>query len=330
MFVSVKFIDEPKAGGKWKKQFENTWPHYKKWFTQEGMQARSGYLSSSKAIKETMPEIFPIYEKLSELAGGGDLVSRYLSLYNPPAFMSGCTQIGWTFPEPCLIRNYDYNPKLFEGVLLKSSWLKPVIGMVDCNWGLLDGMNLDGLAISLTFGGRKVVGKGFGIPLIMRYVLETCSDVKSAVEAFKVVPCHMVYNVTLTDKGGQVLSLFLGPDREIGIRNAAICTNHQEMIDWPEYAEMTATVEREAELLNYLHFESPTNTNLINKFLHPPLYTIQPKNSYATLYTAAYFPSRGTLSLFWPAKQFDFGFDSFNEGKTMVHLGKSVTGKMTL
>ena len=55
-----------------------------------------------------------------------------------------------------------------------------VIGMSDCLWGLLDGVNEDGLAISLAFGGRPVVGDGFGVPLVMRYVLQTCSTVDEA------------------------------------------------------------------------------------------------------------------------------------------------------
>ena len=34
--------------------------------------------------------------------------------------------------------------------------------MLDCLWGLLDGVNDAGLALSLTFGGRPQVGAGFG------------------------------------------------------------------------------------------------------------------------------------------------------------------------
>ncbi len=277
-----------------------------------------------------MPEIYPIFEQLSQLAGGGDLASRFLSLYNPPAFMTGCTQVAWTKSVPILVRNYDYNPKLFEGVMLKSNWLQPVIGVLDCNWGLLDGINKKGLALSLTFGGRKSVGEGFGIPLIMRYVLETCNDVESAVEAFSRIPSHMVYNVTILDKKGSFKTVFLGPDRKIGIQNAALCTNHQEMIDWPEYAAQTGTIERESDLLNYLHFENPQNQQLINKFLHPPLYTLQPKNAYATLYTASYLPTEGIANIYWPGKSISQSFSNFAEQKTVTHLGQSVSGKLTL
>ncbi|MFI0554545.1 carcinine hydrolase/isopenicillin-N N-acyltransferase family protein, partial [Streptomyces scabiei] len=49
--------------------------------------------------------------------------------------------------------------------------------MQDAAWGLLDGMNDAGLAVSLTFGGRFVHGPGFAILIVLRYLLETCNTV---------------------------------------------------------------------------------------------------------------------------------------------------------
>ncbi len=46
------------------------------------------------------------------------------------------------------------------------------------------------LAVALAFGGRKVTGIGFGIPLVIRYVLETCSNVE---EACIVLTAHTRY-----------------------------------------------------------------------------------------------------------------------------------------
>ena len=60
--------------------------------------------------------------------------------------------------------------------------------MSDCLWGLLDGMNDAGLAVSLTFGGRRALGDGFGIPLVVRYLLETCDDVAEARETLARLP----------------------------------------------------------------------------------------------------------------------------------------------
>ncbi len=47
-------------------------------------------------------------------------------------------------------------------------------------WGLLDGMNDAGLAISLTRGGRSVYGRGFAILILVRYLLKTCDTVDAA------------------------------------------------------------------------------------------------------------------------------------------------------
>ena len=89
-----------------------------------------------------------------------------------------------------LIRNYDYDQALFEAVIASTDYSgdRRVLGTSDMLWGLLDGMNEDGLAVSLTFGGRPDVGDGFGIPIVLRYVLETCATVEEAVSALRGFP----------------------------------------------------------------------------------------------------------------------------------------------
>jgi hypothetical protein len=39
-----------------------------------------------------MPEMVPIWEQLVELAGGGDLAARFLSLYRPPAYLTAAAR----------------------------------------------------------------------------------------------------------------------------------------------------------------------------------------------------------------------------------------------
>lgn len=70
-----------------------------------------------------------------------------------------------------------------------------VLRMADCLWGVLDGVNDAGLAVSLTFGGRREVGEGFGIPIVVRYVLEVCQTVDEAVRVLSRIPVHMSYNI---------------------------------------------------------------------------------------------------------------------------------------
>ena len=48
----------------------------------------------------------------------------------------------------------------------------------------------------LSFGGRTAVGKGFGIPIVMRYVLEFATSVPEAVKIFERVPVHMSYTIS--------------------------------------------------------------------------------------------------------------------------------------
>ena len=322
MLIKIKCIDEDQPGEKWLKVFNRTWPYYRAWYLQEGFTARPGYLSCSEALEEHMPELVPLYEQMCELAGGGDIASRYLSMWNPPAFMSGCTQLAWTKDRPALIRNYDYNPKWFEGVLLKSSWLRPVMGVSDCNWGLLDGMNASGLCASLNFGGRNVVGEGFGIPLVIRYLLETCENVEEAVKALDRIPVHMAYNVMLMDKTGDFATLFLGPDRKPGLIKKQACTNHQEDIEWPEYARQTQTLEREKAAVSYLNDEKMTLDAVIKKFLQPPLHQFDLKKSFGTLYSAAWFPKTGESKLFWKGKDLHQSFKEFKEQQITIQLTK--------
>lgn len=328
MLISLKCVEEDKAGKKWQKRFNKSWPYYKKWFLSEGHTARTGYLSSLEQLEEHMPELLPVYENLCMLAGGGDLVSRFLSLYNPPPFMSGCTQVAWNKHPYSLIRNYDYNPKWFEGNLFKTNWLKPVIGMSDCNWGLLDGMNADGLAISLTFGGRKITGEGFGIPLVMRYVLETCRDTPQAVSTLLRLPVHMSYNVTILDKTGKYKTVYLTPDKGPHVDIERVATNHQQDIEWLEYAELTATRERKIYLDQLVNDPNLSREEVKGKFLQPPLYNKDIQKSFVTLYGVQYDLEKLAATVFWPNKELIQSFENFHECREVININKPNLGEL--
>lgn len=327
MLISLKCVEEDQVGRKWEKYFKRSWPYYKKWYLQEGYTARPGYLSCLEQLEEHMPELLSTYEKVVKRAGNGDLAARFLSLYNPPAFMSGCTQVAWNKSPISLIRNYDYNPKWFEGVMYKTNWLKPVIGISDCNWGLLDGMNADGLAISLTFGGRKVSGDGFGIPLIMRYVLETCRDVPQAVSTLLRLPSHMSYNITVLDKSGKYKTVYLTPDKGPHVDVEKVATNHQQDIEWLEYAELTATKERKTFLDNLVNHDVIHRNQLRQRFLEPPLYNKDIQKNFVTLYGMQYDLEELSATVFWPDKEIKQSFDHFKEGRLFVNINKLGLGE---
>ena len=219
------------------------------------------------------------------------------------------------------MRNYDYDPDAFDAVLLKSRWQgRNVIGTTDGMWGLVDGMNDAGLAVSLTFGGRREVGSGFGVPLILRYVLQTCETTSEAGLALARIPCHMSYNVTVLDAERRFLTAYLAPDRPAAITHAAVATNHQERVEWSSHARFTATVERERYLLQRLTLHPETQEKFIGAFLKPPLYSTAFNAGFGTLYTAAYRPAAGAVDLLWPGTAWRHAFDDFNAGQRTVFL----------
>jgi predicted choloylglycine hydrolase len=172
---------------------------------------------------------------------------------------------------PVLVRNYDLDPALNEGRLFRSGWLgREVIGMVEGMAGLADGMNDAGLAVSLAFGGRPALGRGFGVPLIVRYILQVCADVPDAVEALRGLPCHMAYNLTLVDKSGRHATVLLAPDRPAIVQDLRYATNHQIGVEWPRHARLSQTLERAEFLERVLATPGLDGPALEARFLAPP------------------------------------------------------------
>ena len=266
-------------------------------------------------LRAHMPELLPAYERLVELAGGGDLAARMLSLYKPPPYLAACSQGAWTREGgPILVRNYDYAPSRMEGIVWSTRLLeRRVIGMSDCLWGLLDGMNDAGLAVSLTFGGRRVTGDGFGIPIVVRYLLEVCDDVPGAREALARLPYSLAHNLTVIDAEGAVLTAYLSPDREPIFRSFPAATNHQGIVEWPEQAKATRTIERERCIVELLGDPETTAASFEDAFLRAPLFSTAYGSGFGTLYTAAYRPTERLADYRWPAAGWRLGFDAFEE-----------------
>ncbi|MEM7696374.1 MAG: C45 family peptidase [Pseudomonadota bacterium] len=301
MALTFHAVAEDGPGPAWAALFAEHWPAYRKWWLSDGIEQRPTYAASRNALKHYMPELMPIYEALCDLAGGGDFAARFLSFYCPPRYLSACSQAIWPGEEPLLVRNYDYSPQLFDAVALRTQWGgRAVEGVSDGLWGMVDGVNDAGLAVSLTFGGRKVVGDGFGVPIILRYVLQTCETAVEAGRALARIPCHMSYNVTALDAKRQYLTAYLAPDRPAIITHQAAVTNHQERVEWASHARFTATVERERFLLQRLTLHEDNDNAFISAFLRPPLYSVAFRQGFGTLYTAAYRPRTGGMTLLWP------------------------------
>ncbi|KQI69435.1 hypothetical protein AN189_03210 [Loktanella sp. 3ANDIMAR09] len=314
-------LSEEQPGPKWAGLFAEYWPAYRDWWMREGEHARATYAECRRALVKHMPELVDLYDHLCELAGGGDKAARFLSFWNPPAYLSGCSQAIWQGPEPVMVRNYDYDSRSFDSLILRTNWGgRTVMGVSDGLWGLVDGVNDAGLAISLTFGGRNVVGKGFGVPLILRYVLQTCTTTEQAGAVLVRIPTHMSYNVTVLDENRQFLTAMMGPGRKTLITHNAVATNHQESVEWASHARFTATVERERFLLQRLTLHREPQETFIDAFLKPPLYSTAFSKGFGTLYTAVYRPRLRQMEVRWPGTVWPMSMHDFVEGGRRVAI----------
>jgi len=321
MSLTFRAISEDEPGPVWSGLFADYWGAYSAWWAREGLSGRPTFLECRKALKTHMPEMLGLYDSLCEQVGGGDMQARFLSFFCPPRYLAGCSQAVWPGDQPLLVRNYDYDPDAFDAIVLKTKWNgRGVIGTSDGLFGLVDGVNDAGLTLSLTFGGRREVGIGFGVPLILRYVLQTCTTTPEAEAALKRVPCHMSYNVTVLDTERRFLTAYLAPDRPAIITHSAVATNHQERVEWSSHARFTATVERERYLLQRLTLHPESQERFIGAFLKPPLYSTAFSSGFGTLYTAAYRPRDRSMELHWPGKTWVKSFDSFENDAMRLAL----------
>ena len=325
--MHFRAIREDQPGERLAALYARSKPGYERWFLREGDAARPSWLACERALRHWLPELWPTFERVLAAVGDGDRTARFLSLYQPTPFLAGCSQAAWARESVALVRNYDYSPRLADGVLLYTHWNStPVIAMSDCLWGVLDGMNGHGLAVSMAFGGRRAVGDGFGITLILRYVLEFCRDVPDALAVLTRVPVHMAYNVALVDRGGQHATVYLGPERPPLVSQERVSTNNQGSIEMPDHARTWETVRRDEYLRFCVDAPYQNADALTGHFLVPPLYRNGHVRGWGTLYTAAYHPHAGTMALHWPqAGSWWQGFGAFVEGEREVAFGGRVS-----
>jgi predicted choloylglycine hydrolase len=320
--VTFKTLIEEGPGPEWQALFARLWPGYRAWFLRSGAVGRPSYLESRRALREHMPELVPTWERLVELAGGGDVESRFLSLWCPPPYIAGCSQAIWVDPsgaeEPALLRNYDFAPGLLEGSWLATRWTgRRVAAVGDCIWGALDGLNDAGLAASLSFGGRTVSGTGFGIPLVLRYVLEVAQDTAEAIAILQRVPVSMCYSVTVLDRQGDWATVFVAPDRPTEVTRRNVVTNFQHAVDWPEHARATHSVERRDAL--QAQVDGPgTLAEASDALLRAPLFQAAYLRGYGTLYGAVYRPRSGRIELRWPDQRWAQALADFSAGEREI------------
>ncbi|MDA1194896.1 MAG: C45 family autoproteolytic acyltransferase/hydrolase [Planctomycetota bacterium] len=314
-----------RAPGSWFAQtFAKYWPAYRGWWLSEAISNRPSYLEAEGALAEHMPELLTSWHAALECTGGGDLEARFLSMWCPPPTVVGCAQAVRAGPKPLLVHNYDYTPRLFDGIVLHSEWCgTPVVATTDCLLGALDGLNARGLAVSLNFGGDETVGPGFGAPMVARYILETCATVADAAAVLTRIPTHMAYNFLLLDSSGAFVTVYTAPGGGVRLHDRAHCTNHQETIQWPRHARLSETVARDAALAALVADDEADETAFVEAFLNAPLYVTNYERGMGTLYTATFRPAQGRVTYQWPGLQVQQSLSAFRPGTHALRLSSA-------
>jgi len=319
--ITVHAINEPTPGPRWKALFDATWPAYRSWY-QSGSGERPSLEAAIERLERHMPELLPTYRRLVELSGNDQVAARMLTMWNAPAFLPACSQAVLTGPVPALCRNYDYSPELWEQTIYSSQFTgRRVIGTGDCLWGLLDGMNDAGLAVSLTFGGRPGFGDGFAIPLVIRYLLEVAETADQAKELLRGLPVAMSYNLAVVDAAGHAFTAFVAPGQEPEFSDAPASTNHHGTVpEFPQRAESLRSVPRLDRLAEVVG-SNPTLDDFAAAFLAEPLYNTEYARAFGTLYTAMYLPTEGVVEYRWPGVTWRRGFDDPSDSRQIVLIG---------
>lgn len=321
-FLQKRFfsINESYPDEQWLQHYGSTKDRYKTWLLQEGDARQPSLAACHAALHTHMPELVPLWQHLLELTHATDWEARLLSMYCPAPYTGGCSQSVWTRYSPILVRNYDHKPALCEGRIMKSRWHEAeVIAMTEHFWGAVDGMNSYGLAVSFAVGGSRVVGEGFGMALVLRYILEFCRTTEEAIAVLRRVPVHMAYNVTLLDRRHRCVTVEIGPGATPRVLQLPLAVNHQGDFSLRNFSSSSCSLERKQALLDQLYNPSSSIDSFIHAFEYAPLFATDYEEGRGTLYTAIYNPTMLSVEYRWPyQRRMYLSFERFSEQEIRV------------
>jgi len=180
-------------------------------------------------------------------------------------------------------------------------------------------MNEHGLSVSLTYGGSDSIKEGFGIPIILRYILEFCKTTQEAIEVLQRVPTNMAYNITLVDAIQHIATVELNPLNTPKITPKPFAVNQQGDFDISSYALFSNSFERKQTLIDRLYDPLMTLDAFIDGFEYDPLFSNDYANHFGTLYTAIYNPYLKAMEYRWPFQvKLYQSFEYFTEQETWV------------
>ncbi len=323
-FVAIR---EDTPGNAWRERFIAGRAEAEAWYLGSGRGSPPTAAECTEQLRRHMPELLGAYERVCALVGEDNLAPQILSQFRPPPLLHGCTQAVWLGDDgPALVRNYDYPLDIVSDHFESTRWFgHEVISKGQRPWGgCLDGMNADGLVASVTFGGSLAQGLGFSIILIVRYILETCSQVSEAVAALCRIPVAQSQNVIVLDKTGAYATVFLSPERAPAVSRTPVCANHQDSSVSNDLSRNTAgSMARQQAALGALEGSDATLAKLAKTFLTAPIYSRDAASP--TVYSAVYRPAALTVEYLWPGNIMTQRIGSFRPGQYVHDYGALTT-----
>lgn len=201
----------------------------------------------SKERKDFASKCMPIYKKffpeiIDEIKGMYDGLNRnkasdykdiYSFLFSIYAFTlyNKCSSFAFkTDDDIILAKNSDFLKSIknyCDSVYYKLDNSYSFIGNTTAFIEMEDGINEKGLAAALTFVYPVKINYGFNAGMLIRYILEKCSNTDEALKFLKEVPISSAQNILIADKNGDIALIECNCEKVKIIKNNYVfASNH--------------------------------------------------------------------------------------------------------
>lgn len=260
---------------------------------------------------------WPFYDALREFGG-------YYIEYT----RSGCSILS---RSDFLVRNYDSSPQGYEG---RFALYEPTdggyasIGPSMQITGRTDGLNEKGLAMGYNFINRRNSADGFICNMIGRLILEHCASIEEAIDLLKELPHRRSFSYVLLDKSGRSVVAETSP-RNVIVREAAVSTNHFEVLSEENRYQIDDSKRREEALLT--HSTTSNDAYAAFRLLNDSdqgVFSTKYSTASGTLHTASYFPNSLEVGFALGPDRLPlmFDFQKWLQGERL--LAKRINGKI--
>ena len=204
-------------------------------------------LQCEAEVRRVFPEIL---EEIRGLANGMqeqyEAVAAFLLTigYGKPV---GCSSFACADDSRVVFgRNYDFYLRLAkytESYITRPKGAHTSLANTDIFLGREDGVNEEGVAISIHFVAAQLGTPGINFPIAVRYVLDRCSNAAEAVDFLTHVKFMTANNYLVADKGGEMAVIEASP-ANLRIRRPEegekfmVATNHFVHSDMKQFEDL--------------------------------------------------------------------------------------------